>query len=427
MARYQSSCRTSLSLRYLTSDMDNLLEAVANNSFQQPEKEGLPASSPGQKGWINIDWMQLPSDRIPVVEPSSVDVVMVNDRMMYIKRDDYLRLAGSQLSGNKARKMLALNSFKPEEFPECVVSYGGPQSNAMVALAAVVRFMSDQAQERGSRTKRFIYYTKKLPRFLNNKPSGNLFRALSLGMELVEVSNAEYMNMFGGEWGGSQEAPVSLDPPVPGNSLWIPQGGASTMALAGGRQLAREICEFWSARGAGGPLLVLLPGGTCSTAMILHHALEELNDESIYPRVEVAVIPCVGDEAYARRQMMSLNAALGKKDVENIPFVLPPSPDAFENDSGYFSFGEPDVRILETYRYMEEEHDIPIDLLYNGPALTILFRHWETTFRTDPRYAEKSIMFVHSGGLEGVSSQLLRYKYKGLVDLKDIQLPGRNQ
>jgi hypothetical protein len=34
-------------------------------------------------------------------------------------------------------------------------------------------------------------------------------------------------------------------------------------------------------------------------------------------------------------------------------------------------------------------------------------------------------MYVHSGGLEGINSQLLRYKYEGMVEIEDVQLPGK--
>ena len=47
--------------------------------------------------------------------------------------------------------------------------------------------------------RRFVYFTKNLPRFLRKQPSGNLFRAQILGMELIELSNNEYNDLFGGD------------------------------------------------------------------------------------------------------------------------------------------------------------------------------------------------------------------------------------
>ena len=139
--------------------------------------------------------------------------------------------------------MLAINEVPAETFPSCVVSYGGPQSNSMLALAAVVNFKNreligadkdpfqtiseedislDLADGTSfSKDIRFIYYTKKLPKFLRNQPSGNLFRAMSLGMELVQLTHQEYSDLFESNWGGSPDPPVGLDPPIQGDSVWV--------------------------------------------------------------------------------------------------------------------------------------------------------------------------------------------------------------
>lgn len=483
---------------------DSVLAAVSNDT------DVSITTTTTSPGWRMIDWKALADDYydnnnnndghdaslssssssrcFPPASP--VESVLIRDRMVYIKRDDLLRLPVSQLSGNKARKMFGLHIMTtggtdasqpgmkqrqapppPPPFPQCIVSHGGPQSNAMLALAAMVHFQNLQEQEQtgtelsDAEKKRFVYYTKRLPRFLRNQPNGNLFRALSLGMELRQVSNDQYQQLFGGTSGGRQSPPPSLEPPVPNDSVWVPQGGASAMALLGTRVLAHEIVHFWSerqARMAGKqqtgcllpqPLSVVLPGGTCSTALCLHRAIQDLlavssaKNNGIALDIQVVVVPCVGDQMYARQQMLALNEAIGGP-VGDIPAILGPSPmNAVTGRSvpkpvaGYFRFGEPDLSIMETYREMEEEHQIPLDLLYGAPAWTILFRHWKSPSSTvaaaeannmgmksfDPAspITDRQIMYVHSGGLEGINSQLLRYKHKQLLDIDEIQLPGR--
>lgn len=174
--------------------------------------------------------------------PSPVEKILVKNRLVYVKRDDLLRLPGSNVSGNKARKLYSLNKIPSTKFPSCIVSYGGPQSNAMVALAAIVHSKTNRAHQQetacassdestlspqtddSSTRKRFVYYTKTLPRFLRQQPSGNLFRAQTLGVELIELSHAEYDKLFGSESGGRSEPPADLDPPVAGDSLWVSVG-----------------------------------------------------------------------------------------------------------------------------------------------------------------------------------------------------------
>lgn len=222
-------------------------------------------SSQGSDGWrkVSFEDVEIPKqsytpsdfrtmekvDLRPVaspLKPSPVEIVSVRGKQVYIKRDDLLRLERSNASGNKARKMLALNQIPAAEFPKCVVSYGGSQSNAMLALAAVVQsknaeatatvnpdgnddnsYDEDVPEEESERLrnivreKRFVYYTKKLPRFLKKNPSGNYFRAKALGMEVIEVSNDEYNHLFGGDSGGKSDAPADLPIPVSGDSVWV--------------------------------------------------------------------------------------------------------------------------------------------------------------------------------------------------------------
>ena len=198
-------------------------------------------------------------------------------------------------------------------------------------------------------------------------------------------------------------------------------------------ELAQEIVDYWKQRGQGRPLTVCLPGGTCSTAVLVHKALNELEHGL---DIRVVVVPCVGDDTYAHRQMQSLYTSLFPSGSlgDALPTVLPPAPDTsyFGQSTSkplrYYTFGEPHEDILATFNEMEEEYGLALDLIYGAPSWTLLLRHFRTEadgsgFDPSAPLAGREIMYVHSGGLEGVNSQLMRYKYKGLVE--DVQLPGR--
>lgn len=349
-----------------------------------------------------MDWNEtLPPSTLKQMapHPSPMEALYIRDRIVYVKRDDQLQLQ-SGISGNKARKFLSLQAVSQEEFPSTLVSYGGPQSNSMLALAAVAH----------SKQSRFVYYTKHLPNFLKRHPTGNLFRAQSLGMELRELSAAVYQNKFGSFWGGSSEPPVGMEAPD-ADSLWIPQGGASTMATAGTAQLAAELVRDW---GNKGPCAVCMPSGTGTTALLVHHALKELLSSSS-DTMKVVVIPCVGDAAYTRRQMMHLNAQSGR-DLQDVPEILEP----FRTP---FRFGEPHARILDTYRELKLDHNLVLDLLYGAPSFCTILDSIESTRLPSP-LDDRIVLYVHSGGLEGISSQLARYRFKGLVDKDEVPLLG---
>jgi hypothetical protein len=203
-------------------DMDEFMHNLSDLLDRSEQHDKAKTSK--EDGWRRIDWRHhfeawRASSSLLATEASPVEPVLIRNRLVYFKRDD--KIKGAPISGNKARKMKALQSLSAQEFPACVVSFGGPQSNAMLALAAIVHFENHHHHHQADSKKvRFVYYTKTLPRFLRNQPNGNLFRAVALGMELVELSPQEYASLFGGEWGGPTEAPP-MDPPVPADSLWV--------------------------------------------------------------------------------------------------------------------------------------------------------------------------------------------------------------
>lgn len=223
------------------------------------------------------------------------------------------------------------------------------------------------------------------------------------------------------------------------------------MALRGAWELASEIISYWSSIGKGRPLTVCIPGGTCSTAALVDVAIRDFQKKVEGGKgmdIRVVVIPCVGDENYAQRQMTSIRRITGGGNgsdddesllVDTLPTVLPRTPDAscyfgqtsLAEDAEYFRFGEPSQRILDTFREMQDDYGITLDLLYGAPSWTLLFRHFRTehtgenSFDPKAPLAGREIMYVHSGGLEGINSQLMRYKYKGLIDIEEVQLPGR--
>ena len=301
---------------------------------------------------------------------------------------------------------------------------------------------------------RFIYYTKKLPRYLRKQPNGNLLRALSLGMELQELSRAQYQDFFGN---GAPSPPYSLLPPPSLTSppLWVPQGAACSIAIPGAKQLAMEIIHFWqdqlrkqfNSETTPISLAVCIPAGTCTTATFtsleLHRLLQQ--QQSPIMDIQVVIIPCIGDAVYAEKQMMDLfqqyksfyqddsNAEEWCRE-EHLPKILEPISKYATKKK--FIFGEPCKELWDTYCEMKEQHDIHIDLLYGAPAWNILLQHIsklqqdivfsnndnedneeENTSPIDGR----RIMYVHSGGLEGIASQMTRYVHKGIIDPKQMQ------
>lgn len=176
-----------------------------------------------------------------------VSSATVFDRQFYFKRDDLFALPGlPHVTGNKVRKLHQL--YYEEKLPAVVVSYGGVQSNAMRALAAVCR-------AKGSS---FVYFTRPVPDHLRRHPIGNFADACRDGMRLVEMSVNDYRALAS----LGQLTPAALDAwtclapdearavtsssPSP-SLLFVSQGVANELAQAGVDRLCDEIAAFIAA------------------------------------------------------------------------------------------------------------------------------------------------------------------------------------
>ena len=291
------------------------------------------------------------------------------------------------VTGNKARKLAALLDSPP---PNPLVSHGGGQSNAMLAIARV-------CQAKGVP---FSYHTRPLPRWLRQKPVGNLARALALGMTLIEHRTAS-----------AYERACSSLREDPG---FIPQGAAYAGAEQGCAALAQEISRWWEEDGMrsrcrsddeSSTLSVIMPAGTGTTALfVARHAS---------PSLRIFAVPCVGSAATLETQMHELDAASGGHGL--LPhLLLPPSRLSL-------AFGATDPELLGTWRSAASEHGVLLDLMYGPIAWGALIDRMEQErkgFKAGdgrvPR-TPPATLYVNFGGHEGLGTALLRYQRESLL------------
>lgn len=278
--------------------------------------------------------------------------IILDEREFFVKRDD---LIDPYLAGNKYRKLYTLLNT-PNNRYNTIISYGGTQSNAMLAIAAMCKKKKWQ----------FIYYTKRLSNTQKNKHEGNYAHALALGMEHKEIENDYY-----------KEYISSLRLTLDEKTLLVDQGGALEAAKKGLEVLAQEIREQNIALHV---KAVATPSGTGTTALFLALAL---------PEYKVYTTPCVGDSAYLKEQM----GALAK--IPNNLIILEPKKK--------YHFAKPYKEFYKIYKCLHV-NGIEFDLLY-APAM------WQALLE---QTAEK-VIYIHSGGVSGNKSMLARYKKKRLI------------
>ena len=279
-----------------------------------------------------------------------VTSLFLRGRNFYIKRDD---LISDYYPGNKYRKLYSLIEEDSLKYKN-IISYGGSQSNAMLAIAHL-------AHKKGWD---FTYYLKMLPKWLKDNPVGNFKMALSLNMSYIELSRDEY-----------EEDISSLQSDE--HTIVIPQGGADKIAISGIEKLAFEILE-WKLEKKISYLYVVTPSGTGTTSLYLSKALK---NEAI-----VLTTPLVADEEYLKEQWRKLDS-----NRDFLPEIL--------NTEKKYNFAKPYSEFLAVWKELNNT-GIEFDLIY-APKM------WLSLFKNLPLDGE--ILYIHSGGLSGNETQMQRY------------------
>lgn len=284
------------------------------------------------------------------MQNSPISSIFINTREFLVKRDD---LIDPFLAGNKYRKLYTLLNTPANKINK-IVSYGGTQSNAMLAIAAMCK----------TKKWEFIYYTKPISATQKNQRLGNYADALSLGMQHIEIELDLYKDFIASLRLNFEEKRVIID-----------QGGADKIAMDGVSVLAQEIREVNLDIDA-----IATPSGTGTTA--LHLAL-------CLPEYKVYTTPSIGDASYLQEQMQALHK------IPNNLVIL-------QSDKK-FHFAKPYKEFLEIYTLLKES-GIEFDLLY-APQL------WRCLLEQ----TNEKILYIHSGGVSGNKSMLERYKQKKFI------------
>jgi 1-aminocyclopropane-1-carboxylate deaminase/D-cysteine desulfhydrase-like pyridoxal-dependent ACC family enzyme len=279
------------------------------------------------------------------MKKSPISEIVLEGRKFLVKRDD---LIDPFLAGNKYRKLYTLLNTPSNQLNK-IISYGGTQSNAMLAIAAMCRKKSWE----------FIYYTKPLSKSQKSQNSGNFYESQKLGMWHVEIEHELYREFI-------SSLRVNLDE----KTFIIDQGGAVSEAKVGLEVLASEIIEQ-------NPDVKSLatPSGTGTTALFLALSL---------PEYKIYTTPCVGDVEYLKEQMRALH------EIPDNLFILKPEKK--------YHFAKPYLQYLEMYEKLLA-CGIEFDLLY-APGM------WKCLLEQ----TSEEILYIHSGGVTGNESMLERYE-----------------
>jgi 1-aminocyclopropane-1-carboxylate deaminase/D-cysteine desulfhydrase-like pyridoxal-dependent ACC family enzyme len=280
--------------------------------------------------------------------PSPIQSITFDQQHFYLKRDD---LIDPDFSGNKARK---LYYFLQHDLPDIhkLVSYGSAQSNAMYSLSVLAKMKGWE----------FEYFIDHIADYLKEYPHGNYKAALSNGMKITEDSS-------------------TLPSVFPNEVLFIEEGGRQKEAEFGIRMLAEEILS-WQLENGVKDLNIFLPSGTGTTALFLQ---KHLLSNRVY------TTPCVGDEAYLKKQFLEL-----EEDEKYHPEIL-----SLEKKHHFGKLYKENYKI---WLKLQQQTGVEFDLLYDPLGWRVLLAH--------PEVFSSPTLYIHQGGVLGNESMLPRYKRK---------------
>lgn len=310
-------------------------------------------------------------------------------------------LSFADITGSKLRKLHSLFTSIELDAHDSVLSYGGAQSNSMLALARLCQY----------RRKQFVYITRPISPRLYDVP-GNFRDAIVAQMHHVQLDLEDFRRIFTDEPPDSIRRDAitvlrSCSPSFPTkNPYFMPQGGAWHGAEQGIAILAREVREQIAQLRVEGRLankrpVLFLPCGTGTTAFFLQKHLADV--------AQIVAVPVSGSELYLVKQMRWLHTC----QSSSTSFIASPLLPNILRPRLRASFA--DVR-PEKLRIWEElrratKGAFEFDLIYAPKA-------WEEVMLAveQGRVAQngEDIIYYHTGGVEGNISMLGKRLYPQL-------------
>ena len=304
--------------------------------------------------------------------PTPVQEIRFEDKKFLIKRDDF---TGSELSGNKVRKLEYLLAQAEKEKAEYIFTCGGDQSNHARAAAIA-------AAKLGIKSRLFLW-GKDRPH-----SDGNLFLDRLVGSEISFMNNKNYgfVNEI------MQEESEILR--RKGHNVYvIPEGGSTTLGIWGYISFIEELLDQRGQKKVDGILTAAGTGGTAA-GMLTGLAQHKL-DTKVYA---VNVL-------YREKDIRKKILQLAQGAVIDYKLGYEVNPDNLVILDGYSEEGYKKINRskLDLIRKFFRETGILFDPAYTGKA----FFAYHQNFLMENK--KTNILFLHSGGLYGVFGRRNEY------------------
>ncbi len=293
---------------------------------------------------------------LSVLETISDPILEAHGVSLVVKRDD---LIDPEVSGNKWRK-LKFNVLQGVQYKnEGILTFGGAYSNHLVATAAAC----EKARLRSVGIVRGDE--------LNAQSNETLSRCHELGMQLHFVSREEYH--LRNERFYHEELLQEYQ------NLWVvPEGGANYWGMIGCQEMNREIQVSFDR--------IVVAQGTTTTSCGVLMGLEDAQKISVIPVLK-------GFDSLAEMRQRFGKSGIDSETTDQLLSKVDVL-DSF-HFGGYAKYTD---ELLQFISDFYEKHQIRLDHVYTGKAM---FALWEQIL--EGRYDGERIVFVHTGGLQGLN------------------------
>ena len=298
-----------------------------------------------------------PISNIPIQQIKK-DVLSVNNVSLFIKRDDLIH---PKISGNKWRKLkYNFEYFFKNDFSE-IVTFGGAYSNHIAATAAAGEICNV----------RTVGIIRGEPHALVNS---TLSEASNNGMILKFVSRSAYKDKSSSK----EVSDILLELK---NPYLIPEGGDNKLGLIGCAEITKKTNDFD---------LFVAPCGTGST---LGGMIAGLDGKG-----HVIGIPVLKGMNNLAREIDDKLFRLGISNPGNW---------SLNHEYHFGGYAKSTKKLTDFISDFWDEYRIKLDPLYTGKAMYGLFDMIKCG-----KIKNKRVLFVHTGGLQGVAGFEKRYGIK---------------
>jgi D-cysteine desulfhydrase len=319
--------------------------------------------------------MSIPKKILLAQIPTPLQEIKFDGKSFLIKRDD---LTGSELSGNKVRKLEYILYDAKIKKADIIFTCGGDQSNHARATTIAAKII-------GLNTKLFLWGKN------SRNANGNLFLNKMYGADIVFLNRTDYEKvndiMFHERLSLLQKKK---------NAYVLPSGGSTTLGIWGYINFIDELKNQINLKSVDSIIAASGSGGTAA-GMLVGAAINNLN-------IKIVAVNVFDSKDKTRKTILQLAEGCildfklkSKINPDNLIIL-----DGYSKE-GYKNITQSKLKLIKKFA---SQTGILLDPAYTGKAFTAYYENYLKKGKG------RKAIFVHTGGLFGVFSRTKEYLFE---------------